>query len=66
MATGWARDGATWYFLRPGGAMATGWQKVSGTWYYLGADGAMVDKDTAVTDGRESCVASSGAWIGYA
>lgn len=25
MATGWVKDGATWYYLTGSGAMATGW-----------------------------------------
>ncbi|PKY99209.1 hypothetical protein CYJ26_03540 [Actinomyces urogenitalis] len=42
MATGWAKDGVTWYFFEASGAMRSGgWMKQGGTWYYLGADGAM-------------------------
>lgn len=35
MATGWARVGGAWYYLRSNGAMATGWLKDGNSWYYL-------------------------------
>ena len=43
MATGWLRDGSSWYYLdgSKGGAMATGWVSDGGSWYYLKSDGAL-------------------------
>lgn len=43
MATGWYKDGSTWYYSDGSGAMlANRWMKQGGTWYYLRASGAMV------------------------
>ena len=42
MATGWYKDGSTWYYSDGSGAMlANRWMKQGGTWYYLRASGAM-------------------------
>ena len=41
-ATGWLKDGSTWYYLNPETcAMMTGWVQVNNTWYYLKESGAM-------------------------
>lgn len=36
------KDGDTWHYLDPSGAMATGWQKIDGSWYHFNASGAML------------------------
>ena len=41
MATGWVKDGDTWYYMNSSGAMVTGWVKVNNTWYYMKSSGAM-------------------------
>ncbi|CMZ27448.1 choline binding protein A [Streptococcus pneumoniae] len=41
MATGWVKDGDTWYYLNANGDMATGWLQYNGSWYYLNANGDM-------------------------
>lgn len=40
-ATGWYKDGSTWYYMDGNGIMQTGWVKSNGTWYYLKESGAM-------------------------
>ena len=42
MATGWLKEGKSWYWLTSSGAMAVGWANVRGTWYYMGGSGAML------------------------
>ena len=59
MATGWLRDGGTWYYLHGSGAMATGWVQTGGTWYYLHGSGAMATNQW-VED--RYWVTGSGAW----
>lgn len=39
MQTGWLRDGSTWYYLEPNGAMA--YNKWISNIYYVKADGKM-------------------------
>ena len=41
MATGWVKDGSTWYYMDSSGAMKTGWVNWNGSWYYLKSSGAM-------------------------
>ena len=40
MATGWVRDGGSWYYLTGSGAMATGWLVVDGRWSLFAPNGA--------------------------
>ena len=40
MATGWIKDGRSWYYLGSDGVMATGWFKERNDWYWLGTSGA--------------------------
>ena len=43
MATGWLKDGGSWYYLDPSnGAMATGWLQISGTWYHFSTSGQLI------------------------
>ena len=43
MATGWLKDGGSWYYLDPSsGAMATGWLQISGTWYHFSNGGQWI------------------------
>ena len=41
MATGWLKEGNTWYYLKPSGEMVTGWKMINGTWYYFYQSGKM-------------------------
>ncbi len=40
-ATGWVKDGGSWYYLNSDGVMQTGWVKVAGSWYYMNGSGVM-------------------------
>ena len=57
MKTGWQKEGNTWYYLKPSGAMAIGWEKVNGTWYYFYPSGKMAT--SGIIDGWK--ITSSGA-----
>ena len=51
MATGWVKDGSSWYFMHSSGALTTGWLRQGSFWYYLSTDsGAMY---------------TGGHWIGW-
>ena len=42
LASGWVRDGGSWYYLDPATkVMKTGWVNDGGSWYYLTSSGAM-------------------------
>ena len=42
MSTGWVKDGDTWYYLDPSGAMKENqWFEVSGKWYYVDSSGKL-------------------------
>ena len=64
MATGWLKDGSTWYYLDGSGAMLAGrWLNLSGTWYYLTDSGAMATGRVTI-NGTTHTFSSSGAWLG--
>ena len=39
---GWVRDGGSWYYLSPSGAMLTGTQVINGRTYVFDANGVWV------------------------
>jgi len=39
MVTGWVKDGGSWYYLSPSGAMVTGWAIVDGRWSLFSSSG---------------------------
>ncbi|HHA8419238.1 TPA: choline-binding protein A, partial [Streptococcus pneumoniae] len=60
MATGWVKDGDTWYYLEASGAMkASQWFKVSDKWYYVNGSGALAVNTTV--DGYG--VNANGEWV---
>jgi len=42
MAVGWVKEGQTWYFCHPSGAMATGSVTLDGTTYRFDASGRLI------------------------
>ena len=43
MATGWLKDGSSWYYLKNGsGAMATGRLRIFSNWYTFSQTGELI------------------------
>jgi len=42
MASGWVKDGESWFYCQPSGAMVTGRVVVDGTAYTFDANGCLV------------------------
>ena len=60
MATGWVKDGSTWYYLNASnGDMKTGWFQVGSKWYYAYSSGALAVNTTV--DGYY--VNYNGEWV---
>ncbi|EOP55585.1 hypothetical protein IIW_00884, partial [Bacillus cereus VD136] len=41
-ATGWLKEGSTWYYLNTNGSMATSYLFIDGKWYRFADNGVMI------------------------
>ena len=65
MATGWVRDGGSWYWTDEDGSMHVGWKQVGGKWYWLNPDGSMSADEVELIDGTFYGFDSSGAMLSH-